>query len=197
MRVPRTLPLIAVIALLLAAPQSLAADDLSQTHDAKELLALTEKPHTPKLDIEALKVFTKAREYEVRVKQTNTDGSEFESDPIKVTEKWVDGRYIVSFLHLPDLPRPVYMIATYDEKSLCYRKWGIGPDDAVFSTLGLRHDDSGVISWTGEVNGENGNRILFLAQERQEDDRVTWSEAYYRNGKLLRRVDGEAKVTKR
>lgn len=110
-----TLPIfqIALACLPLAA---FAAEPLSAQR-ITEIIALK---HEDRLDEDALKIYPKARAYELTITSTLANGQSHTSKTT-ATEKWVEGRYIVSEAQPAGPETRFAMIVEFDKDSKRFR----------------------------------------------------------------------------
>ena len=171
--------------LLLGAPFAPALDK----DDIKALLA---KPHSRENLLPELRLFADARELEVEVVIRMPGEDPVVSDPIRVKEKVVEGKYVVSTFNPPGGPGEMVMVVTFDSKDGLYRKWVLLPDGNVGESIGISAKGSRAIAWTNSV--DHGLRILSLEQHRE--DGVTWTERHEIDGKLVMLQTGIARKVK-
>ncbi len=188
--------LITCLTLFIAALPTLA-DDTKLDVDAIRAIVL--KPHSPKLTVKALDIYPVGRRFRVEVKHMPTEGDAPETKPFDITEKWVDGKYIVSTIPLPDVNKTLYMVVTFDKKTNTYRKFVMDPDGNVHRSVGIRHGDKRVISWSGPLTDEGpaGLGTLLVGQEHFTDTTVVWTETLFIDGELVFRQEGKATVIKK
>src|SRR5688500_3198475 len=113
MRLPNLL--IALVCLPLAA---FAAEPLS----ADRLVEIIAMKHEDRLNEAALKIYPKARKYDLAITSTLANG-QTGTGKFTATEKWVDGRYIVSEAQPAGPDTKFAMIVEFDGDSKRYRKY--------------------------------------------------------------------------
>jgi len=186
--------LVACATLLAFASLAIADDDHEKI--ATKVEAIAAKPHSPKLTVDALKVYPPAGKYRAQL-TIHANGETHQPEPVEMHMKWVDGQYVVFTIHLQEVDRPVQMVVSYDKKVGVYRKWILAPDGWIFTAIGTRAGDTRTISWVGKMpSGEGEGEVLFLGQEHYTDNKSVWSDLYIKNGKVTRRDNGVAKMVK-
>ena len=163
--------------------------------DKDELEALAKKPHQEGGLMEELKIFPKVKEYSITVIQRKPgEESVTLAEDVKGTEKWVDGKYVVSVIEFPNGDSMIFA-KTYDKKATVYRKWVLIPTGEVAHSVGTAVGESRAISWIGltEVGGDG---TLALSQDVNTDDSVTWREVIMKDGEVVNVMEGTAKKVK-
>lgn len=178
---------------------SLVSLSASEPLSEERLQSIVAEPHSAHLDEDALKVYPAAREYKITVTNTLPDGQSF-SGEIVATEKWVDGRFIVSQAQ-PGGPESGFaMIVEYDKESKSYRKYLITAGGMIGFQVGTRVGESRTIAWIDLTSGKFESGMSgsdSLTTETHTDDTTTWSALFFEKGVLRRTETGVAKVTKR
>ena len=188
---------LAVFACPFGLASNTSADDTKI--DVETFRAIVLKPHSPKLTIKALEIYPVGRRFRVELKIIPAEGDPPDNKPFDITEKWVDGKYIVTTIPLPDQNKTMYMINTFDGKTNTYRKFVMDPDGNVSRYVGIRHGDKRALSWTGPLteDGAADHATLMVGQEHFTDDTAVWTEAFFVQGKLVFRQEGKATVTEK
>lgn len=159
--------------------------------DKEDILKLTKKPHSRKNLIPQLGIFGEGREYKITMTVTPTDK---DTDPsvhdFVVTEKTVEGKYIVSDGKTPD--GRIIMAVTFDAEEEVYLKYVLTPNGDVIKSTGFSVKNSRAIAWRTDYG--NGRQVLAL--EQHGDKTSAWTERYLEDDKIVLVIDGEAHKTK-
>lgn len=167
-----------------------ARAELPSDPSLAELEAIAGRPHLPQLSAPELRIYPVARKYRVSATRQVPDG-EAATVELDADEKWVDGRYIVSFLKFPGLDEPVRMVVAYDAENHCYRKWVFSSKGIGEAALGTRVGTSRTVSWVSPPVKERGH-LLVVSQEAHTDRTTEWSELHWKDGRIVARVHGKA-----
>ena len=166
------------------------ASSLPRPLDKEAIKALSKKPHSRKNLLPELEVFADARAFEVEMTIFPADGDPTVVDPMKGTEKIVDGKYVVSTMATP--MGELIMVVTYDQKKKLYLKYVLNPDPErdVFVAHGISPKGSRAIAWrqSGDFAG-----LQYHGMEQHTDKGVTWTEIYEIDGDILQVIRGVAR----
>lgn len=166
------------------------APDLLSIDKLREII---QGSHSDALDVEALKIYPKARKYEVVTTSTYPDGREVVRK-MAPTEKWVNGRYIVSEDAMWEGTSSMAMVVEYHEETQTYRRYIVIDDKFVTVIMGLRVGDTRSISWIDLDSKKYSQKWDSLSYETHTDDKSVWKSLYYSGTALQWTVVGEAKV---
>ncbi len=172
------------------------------TCPASEPLSLSKLREIVKSDhnevplVEALRIYPEAREYNITVTNRTPDGQQFKGKAI-ASEKWVDGRFIVSELQLDGPETKFTMVVDYDDEQKLYRKYVIMDDKLSGYQVGTRIGKTRSVSWIdlSEVKFKFNSDNLTI--ETHTDTRTTWKTIFFQDGKLQRVESGVALVTRK
>ncbi len=162
---------------------------------ADDIKALEAKDHSPQLKLEELKVFPAIRKYEAKGLTTSAKGEKRKYGPVTSEEKWVDGRYIVTTVHIPNAA-PMIIVVTYDRESLTYRKWTLWPTGLVMPGIGMRDGDGRTLSWSSTLAVNDGPMWHIVSQETHADKQTSWTEVMFINGKFWQRITAVRKESR-
>jgi hypothetical protein len=180
-----------LIALACLHQVAFAGDPLS----ADRLVEILAMKHEDKLHETALQIYPKAREYELTITSTLANGQSG-AGKVKATEKWVDGRYIVSEAQ-PAGPETAFaMIVEFDTGSQRYRKYLVMAGKLVGYQEGTRVADSRSVAWIDLTESKFDSDIDCLSTETHTDTTTTWNAVFFQKGQFQRSELGVAKVTK-
>lgn len=163
--------------------------------DAEAIRKIAGEPHSRENLVAELKLYPDAREYKATVRSGRSAG-ELEPGPeIVVTEKTVQGRYIVSQAMFPGAENPLIMVVTYDKETDTFKKWVLLPNGIVGASTGVADLDKRTIAWiSGQVHGEDPTAVLSI--ETHSDDKSSWKETILQNGEVVAINQGVAVKTK-
>ena len=113
--------LILVMAGLLALVSPVSALDEAAI---KELLT---RPHSRENLLPELKVFGDLREFDVELTITGVGADPLPLDSVRVTQKMVEGKYLVGSSNPPGGPGQLVTVTTFDQKRKVYRRWVLLP----------------------------------------------------------------------
>lgn len=155
-----------------------------------EILKIAKMPHNRENLVKELQIYGEGREYEVEVTIMSPGKEPVTSPKVVVTEKTVEGKYIVTFIPMGEEGEMI-MVVEYDKKENCYFKWILPPleDAEVFRSVGTADKKSRSIAWSTIDSGAGLNGVTL---EKRGDREVTWSEVHTIDGKVVQRVDGKA-----
>lgn len=180
-----------LIALVCQPLIAFAADPLPSER-LSEIIAMR---HEDRLDDPALKVYPKAREYALSITSTQADGQSGTGE-VTATEKWVDGRYIVSEAQPAGPETKFAMIVEYDRDSKRYRKYLLMSGKLVGYQEGTRIAESRSVAWIDLTSSKFDSDIDCLTTETHTDTGMTWNSIFFKKGLFQRSERGVAKVTK-
>lgn len=166
-----------------------AAEPLS----LNKLQQIIASAHDSKPLVEALGIYPVARRYDITVTNLTPDGQKFESKAT-ATEKWVDGRYIVSEAIVPGLDTKITIVVEYDEANNVYRKYVLLKDDLINYNIGTRIGKSRSVSWIDLSQGMQQHKSACLTTETHTDKTTTWKSIFFLEGELQRTESGVATV---
>ena len=161
----------------------------------ERLTQIVDMEHEDRLDDAALKVYPKAREYQLTITSTQADGQSG-TGKATATEKWVRGRYIVSEAQPAGPDTKFAMVVEYDAESKRYRKYLVMAGKLTGFQEGIRVGDSRSVAWIDLPIGKFDAGIDCLSTETHTDTTTTWSSIFYVKGQFQRSETGVAKVTK-
>ncbi len=161
----------------------------------ERLTQIVTMEHEDKLDDPALKIYPKAREYQITITSVQADG-QTGTGKATATEKWVGGRYIVSEGQPLGPDTKFAMIVEYDRESRRYRKYLLTAGKLAGFQEGIRVGDSRSVAWIDLSSGKFPAGIDGLSTETHTDSSTTWSSVFYVKGQFKRSETGVAKVTK-
>lgn len=163
--------------------------ELPGNPELEELKAIAAKPHTDKLTLGELRIYPRARRYEIKatMHRPNQDPDSIE---MPCDEKWVDGKYIVSTFTFPGASSRTTMIVTFDQESACFRKWVFADSPDYGTMLGTRVGQSRSVAWANIPDEKSPNFVL--SQESHTDTSTEWSELHIQDGIVVGRVVGKA-----
>ena len=104
----------------------------------EEILKIAAKPHSRENLLSGLKIYPNAREYGAKEWMVTPDGEKFDGPAFTVKEKVVEGRYMVSEMHIPVFEKPLYMVVTFDTNTETYKKSVLLPEGEIASSTGIR-----------------------------------------------------------
>jgi hypothetical protein len=163
--------------------------------DAEAIQKLASQAHSRENLIPELKLYPHAREYTATVKTGPSVDELKESPEVKVTEKTVEGRYIVSRLHFPWTEEPLIMVVTYEKKTDSFKKWVILPDGKLGESTGVADFETRTIAWTSsKAAGDPPSSVVSI--ETHADDKSSWKETVLQDGKVINIIQGVAVKTK-
>lgn len=151
--------------------------------------------HKDRLDEPALKIYPKAREYDLSITSTQSDGQSG-SGKLTATEKWVDGRYIVSEVQPAGPETKFAMVVEFDAETKRYRKYLLMSGKLVGYQEGVRVAESRSVAWIDLTSSKFDPGIDCLSTEVHTDTGTTWNSVFFRMGLFQRSEIGVAKVTK-
>lgn len=159
----------------------------------EELEKIATMPHDRTNLVEELKMFPEAREYLVQVTLTEVGKQSEKMPALKVQEKTVQGKYIVTTFGSGEVGG-VIMVVEFDKKTQAFHKWVLfSQEGEVGQMVGTVDKESGTVAWlTVKVSGD----FTVMALEKHGDDKVTWTELHLEEGKVVRRLEGKAIKTK-
>lgn len=163
--------------------------------NAEEIKKIASEPHNRDNLIEELKLYPEAREYKLTARSGISAVELMAGPEITVTEKTVQGRYIVSQATLPGADNPLIMIVTFQEKTGTFKKWVLLPDGMIGSSTGLADQEKRTIAWVSDKKAGDPPGIS-LSIESHSDDMSTWKETTVQDGKIVAMGDGVARKTK-
>ena len=182
----------AFLVFVLAVVACPAAEPLS----LKKLQEIIETDHADKPLVEALQIYPQAREYKIAVTNRTPDGQVFEGKA-KASEKWVEGRFIVSEAQPAGPETKFAMIVEYDSDKKLYRKYVVMGGEITGCQIGTRIGKSRSVSWIDLSPMKFEPKMDNLTTETHTDDKTTWQSIFFQNGELQRAESGVATVTKR
>ena len=180
-----------LIALVCLSFTAFAAKPLSEDR-VVEIIAMQ---HEDKLNEPALKIYPKARKYEITVTSTDASGPNA-SGKVTATEKWVDGRYIVSEVQPAGPETRFGMVVEFDADSKRYRKYMVMGGKLIGYQEGIRVGDSRSVAWIDLTKSKFEPGIDTLATETHTDTGTTWNAVSYVKGEFMRSEIGVAVVVK-
>ena len=142
--------------------------------------------------VQELSIFPDAREYIVSYKVQHPEGAK-DPDRITVTEKVVQGKYIVSeFTIIGGVD--ITIVVRYDKKNKTYLKWIVASnEDKVKEYKGTRFNE--FIAWY-QVDENQSEGALSMNLEKFGKDQIEWVESYYKDGNLQFSMQGVAQKSK-
>ena len=162
--------------------------------DRDTILKIAGQPHDRSNLLQELTIYPDAREYKVSGKG-GAIGDELIIMPnLRVKEKIVRGRYVVSEVKFPNQGKPMIMVVTYDKEQQSFKKWILAPGvEKVIECTGVADFNKRTIAWMnqGPLDGETT-----LCIESQSDEASSWKEVVYREGKAIRIILGKASKIK-
>jgi hypothetical protein len=144
--------------------------------------------------LKGLQIFPKGRTFKANVSTTSADGT-VEKAEVGATEKWVDGKYIVTEINVNE-HMTVTMVVTWDAKADVYYKYVAIPNGPMIKAVGARVGDTRALAWT-YYDLPPDDKMQIIATEVHTDDKSTWREVHVVDGKVERVQVGEATVVKR
>ncbi|MCD6049535.1 MAG: hypothetical protein K0Q55_938 [Verrucomicrobia bacterium] len=183
--------LIFTAALLVCVNSTFGADVLSE----KRLNAIIASPHSDKLTEPALKIYPLSRHFDVTMTNALPDGRSA-TISFKATDKWVDGRFIVSEAQPAGPETKFHLIVEYDTTSKTYRKYVVMAGKQTGYQVGTRVGTSRSVAWIDLSAVKVPDAIDCLSTETHTDTASTWHAIYFQKGVLQRTETGEAKVLK-
>lgn len=161
----------------------------------KRLSEIIAMKHEDRLDEPALKVYPNAREYDLSITSIQSDG---QSGTCKATatEKWADGRYIVSEAQPAGPETKFAMVVEYDRDSKRYRKYLLMSGKLVGYQEGTRIAESRSVAWIDLTSSKFDSDIDCLSTETHTDTGTIWNSIFFQKGQFQRSELGVAKVTK-
>lgn len=163
--------------------------------DANRLNEIVALEHEDRLDDASLRIYPKAREYELNITSTLADG-ESGTGKIVASEKWVEGRFIVSEVQPAGPETRFFMIVEYDRDSKRYRKYILMAAKLVGYQEGVRIADTRSVAWIDLTTSKFDSGMDNLSTETHTDTSTTWYAITYQKGVPTRTEVGVAKVTK-
>ncbi len=182
---------ILLISLLCLSFTAIAAKPLSEDR-VVEILAMQ---HEDKLDEPALKIYPKARKYEITITSTDAAGQSG-TGKVTATEKWVNGRYIVSEAQPAGPETRFAMVVEFDADSKRYRKYIVADGKLVGYHEGIRVGESRSVAWMDLTKTKFESGIDSLTTETHTDTTTTWNSVSYLKGEFVRSETGVAVVAK-
>ena len=159
----------------------------------EKLRDIMQGSHEDILDVEALKIFPKGRKYDVVITSTSPNGQEA-IQKMTPTEKWVEGKYIVSEVEMEGEKGQVAMVVEYHKETKTYRKYVIVRDELATLMIGLRVGESRSITWI-DLNSDNySQKRDNLGYETHTNDKTVWTSIFLKGTALQWMEVGEAKV---
>lgn len=186
MRHPSLLIALVCLPLTAFAAEPLSADRLT------EIIAMK---HEDRLNEPALKIYPKAREYDLTITSTLANGQSG-TGKATATEKWVDGRYIVSEAQPAGPETKFAMIVEFDGDSKRYRKYLVMDGKLVGYQEGTRVSESRSVAWIDLTSSKFDSDVDCLTTETHTDTTTTWNSVFFQRGQFQRSELGVAKVTK-
>ena len=161
-----------------------------------EIVALTKSDHSRDNLIDELEVYTEAREFLVTYKVLFPEDVP-KPDPVIVKEKTVNGKFIVSEFTVgpKDNLMDLVMVVTYSKELQSYQKWLLNlKNQDLQKFIGVRIPDSTCLSWE-RIDDGLGDVTMIMGEHLTEKS-VSWTESYYKDGKLSFSLSGKASKTK-
>jgi hypothetical protein len=124
--------------------------------------------------------------------ELNSPGREPFKGENKGTEKYIDGKYIVSTITFPN-GVTLTSILSWDEKLKTYCQWNLTPDGGLWSfTAKTIKDNKKSLQWSGKSNktGET-----YIGTVTYGPKKVTWQGKYFKEGSFLFSEKGMAVKT--
>ncbi len=168
------------------------SEDLSE-EQLKEIVA---KPHSPKLTVEALKIFPPGRFFLLVREYSNPSGGGKSKLWGQWEQKWVDGKYIVSNEEYGGFAQKGQRILFYDEKSERYVQYFLTAKQIVFRAEGIRIDDSRAIVWKQKFVDPQYGVYDTLSTYSNTNGATVWHSIYRQNCVPYYLEDGVATATK-
>ncbi len=163
--------------------------------DAEAIRNIANKPHSRDNLVAELKLYPNAREYKLTA-QSGKSLDKMEAGPeILVTEKTVQGRYLVSQAILPGANDPLIMVVTYQKDTGTFKKWVLLPDGVVGTSTGIADFEMRTIAWVSDTLPADPTSVAFSI-ERHSDEKSTWKETTVQDGKVIAIGQGVAIKTK-
>lgn len=140
--------------------------------------------------LDELRIYPNAKRYRIVVTTTARGEAPKKQKPAIATEKWVDGKYIVSRFRPPPLDDDIVMVVSFDREANVYRKWiRVGETDVVQVT-GFRVGMGRTVSWFQELTRAGVPAAYSLEEHSDRESR--WTELYVKDGKIDLRIEGVA-----
>lgn len=158
-----------------------------------KLLEIIGSEHNSRPIVEPLRIYPKAREYQITVENKMPDGTASKGTAT-ATEKWVDGRYLVSEAQPGGLDTKFAMVVEYDIDSETYRKYIVMGGDVTGYQVGTRVGVSRSVTWMDLSTAKFINGMDCLTTETHTDSSTKWVSLFFIKGLLQRTETGTAAV---
>lgn len=168
-----------------------AADPLT----IERLQQIIESEHEENPLVEALQIYPKAREYSITVTTRAPDGQSREGN-VLASEKWVEGRYIVSEPVAVSPESRFAMVVEFDEEDKLYKKYIVARNTIVGYSVGIRIEGTRSVSWIDLTPAKFDLKSDSLIVESHTDTMTTWKSITFNNGSTQQIETGTATVSK-
>ena len=176
-----------IFAFILAAQNASAGEPLTYA----ELEKIITGKHSPELKVAALKVYPKVLTFDVTVKTKPVDGEEFVGKGT-ATDKWVDGKYIVTEVLAGPQKIKFHMVVGYDADQEVYRKYVIFEGKVSGQQVGTRVGKTRTVSWVDVSEVKHESKLDNQVIETHTDTQTTWKSIYIKDGKVTKTEVGTA-----
>jgi hypothetical protein len=167
----------------------------SEPMEEPKLLDIIASPHSVVPLIEPMRIYPKAREYQLTVENKMLDGTT-STGKATAKEKWVDGQFIVSEAQPAGPETKFAMVVEYDRDSDSYRKYIVMGGQLTGYQVGTRVGKSRAVTWIDLSPAKFGPEADCLTTETHTDTSTTWISLFFIKGVLERTESGTALVSK-
>ena len=159
----------------------------------ERVIEIIGKEHDGKEMSEAMKIYPKARAYNIKVRIDST-GSYPVGIGATLVQRHVGGKYLV-FDHVrPDGKVLRSIVVEFDTMTSTYRKYVVAGGESKGYLVGIRVADTRSISWT-ELSGDKYTlKRDFMEVETHTDTTTSWRSIFFENSKIQRVETGVATV---
>ena len=149
--------------------------------------------HDEKALVEGLRIYPKARAYNITITNRTPDGQSF-TGRATATEKWIDGRFIVSEAQPGGEETKFAIVVEYDADEKLYRKYVVMGGKVSGYQVGTRIEGARSVSWIDLSPMKFEPGMDNLTTETHTDKQTTWRSMFFQGGELQRVETGIATV---
>jgi hypothetical protein len=140
----------------------------------EQILEIAAKPHSVENLHPGLAMIPHAPEYTIKLELTLLERNQNTTMELKVKEKIVGGRYIVTQFKPKGAPAEMIIVTTFHPPTGLYLKTTLEPDGNIQDSVGTSTPGSHAISWRSVGHAPNQPSIFTL--EQHAPNRTTWTE---------------------
>lgn len=156
----------------------------------EQILEISAKPHSVEKLHPGLSIFPHAREYTIQLELLLLQQKRTAKMELKVKEKIVEGRYIVTQFTPRGAPAEMTIITTFHPPSGLYLKTTLEPDGNIQEAVGTSTPGSRAICW--KSIGQSSGQPSTFSLEQHTETQSTWTEITMMNDTPQLRTRGIA-----